>query len=175
MLHIINGQILLDLGSLCRLLVRDARMLKLSGDGLLFRRFCRSSGLATARGETGARGECFHDRDENRLLSRCFDSDLLCQVPSVFCLALDVGFGAEDRQRVVKAVKLHKLSDHLGGKRRLTVLSQFAGEWVLLVERALTLLNLVLVVDCLKNTGAKLCAHLPYYAVRLKRLNNKIF
>ena len=166
-----------DLRCLGWLLVRDAGLLKLSGNwSRLFWRFCWRSGFVVARrrSEAGARGERFQDREQDRLLGGCTDPDLLRQVAPVLSLALDVGFRTENRQRVVKAVKLHKLSDHLGRKRRLRILSQFAGERVLPVERALALLDLVLVVDSLENTVAQLGAHLAEHTVRLEGLNDKI-
>ena len=53
-------------------------------------------------------------------------------------------------------------------------LAQLFGTRVLEVERALLRLNLVLVVDCLEDTGAKLSSHLSEHTVSLQRLDDHV-
>ena len=64
--------------------------------------------------------------------------------------------------------------DKLRHERSLLRFAQLFGAWVLKVERALLLLNLILVVDCLENAGAKLGSHLSKYTVCLQRLDDHV-
>jgi hypothetical protein len=70
---------------------------------------------------------------------------------SVFSFAFDIGLRSENGKTIVKAVKLHKFGYDFSCKCRLRVLSEFFCKWVLPMERAFTLLNLILVVNCFED------------------------
>jgi hypothetical protein len=63
--------------------------------------------------------------------------------------------------------------DQFGAQSRVGVFAQFLGKGVLPVESASLLLNLVLVVNCLEDTGAELCSHLAKDTIGFERLKNK--
>jgi hypothetical protein len=65
--------------------------------------------------------------------------------------------------------------DQLGAQSRVGVFAQFLGEGILPVESTSLLLNLVLVVDCLEDTGAELCSDLAKDTIGFEGLENKTF
>ena len=122
-----------------------------------------------------AAGESIEHLQQDWLLIVDLHASLLGESFAVLCLTLQVGFGPEDGDRVVKAVKLHEFLDELCAEGCLRVLTHLPREWVLPVEGALLLLDLVLVVDGLEDAGAQLGTHLSEHTVGFERLDDKIF
>jgi hypothetical protein len=70
---------------------------------------------------------------------------------SVFSFTFDIGLRSKNGKTVVKAVKLHKFSYDFSCEGGLRVLSKFFCERVFPMERAFTLFDLILVVNCFKD------------------------
>lgn len=98
------------------------------------------------------------------LLREGFPIDITTQI----CLRLVNG------ERVVKAVKFEELTNQLGHQRRISGRAQLLCTRILPMEATPLLLDLVLIVDHLEDTGAQLCPHLSQDAIRLQTLYDQV-
>lgn len=87
---------------------------------------------------------------------------------------IQIYLGEVDLQGIVEAVEFEELANELGAYHSRGALHDLLGIRIFPVETRLALLNLLLVVDDLKDAGAQLSSQLAQNAVGLQGLDHKV-